>query len=143
MICYLDTSALVKLYIEEEGSNIVEELVNNSKHVSTSVVAYAEARAAFKRVKDDGLLSEEEYKQLIINLKRDWPHFLILEVSELVLSRVDELVETHSLRGFDLMHLASTVVLSKRVNSEKIVVGCWDKRLRQGYQKEGFELLPY
>ncbi len=140
MICYLDTSALVKLYIEEEGSSTVTKLVENSKHVSTSVVAYAEARAVFKRIKDDGLLKEKDYKQLVVNFKQDWPDFLVVELSNTVLSNVDVLADLHSLRGFDLIHLASAAVLSKRIGKENIVIGCYDKRLYHGYQKEGFNL---
>lgn len=49
MIVYLDTSSLVKLYVEEDGSSKVAALVRSSEVTSTSLVAYAEARAAFAR----------------------------------------------------------------------------------------------
>ena len=42
MILYLDTSALVKLYIEEPGSERVREALNEAPIVSTSRVAYVE-----------------------------------------------------------------------------------------------------
>ena len=46
---YLDTSALVKLYVEEEGRETVFEAVEGADRVATSTVAYAESRAAFDR----------------------------------------------------------------------------------------------
>jgi len=46
---YLDTSALVKLYIAEEGSLLVRTALADARFVATSVVAYVEARAAFAR----------------------------------------------------------------------------------------------
>ncbi len=46
MILYLDTSALVKLYVSEEGSEIVRGAVESAGRVATSRIAYAEARAA-------------------------------------------------------------------------------------------------
>ena len=141
MICYLDTSALVKLYIKEEGSDKVKALVDHSDIVSTSVVAYAEARAVYKRISDEGMLKREEYSRLVANFKQDWPNFLAIRVSEAVITSVDMLVDLYSIRGFDLLHLASTVTLSNKINSE-IVVGCWDKRLWQAYHDEGFTLLP-
>ena len=49
MILYLDTSSLVKLYMEEEGSLKIETLVRSSEATVTSIVSYAEARAAFAR----------------------------------------------------------------------------------------------
>jgi uncharacterized protein len=141
MICYLDTSALVKLYIKEEGSDKVKALVDQCDIVSTSVVAYAEARAAFKRICDEGLLKKEEYSRLVASFKQDWPNFLAIKVSEAVINSVDMLADLYSIRGFDLLHLASAVTLSTKINSE-IVVGCWDKRLWQAYHDEGFTLLP-
>ena len=51
MILYLDTSALVKLYVRERGSAQVRAHVNNADVIATSVVAYAEARAAFARLR--------------------------------------------------------------------------------------------
>lgn len=49
MICYLDTGAPVKLYIQEDGSELVREKVSDASLVATSKIAYAEARAAFAR----------------------------------------------------------------------------------------------
>lgn len=45
MILYLDTSALVKLYVRERGSVSVRALVEQADVVASSVIAYAEARA--------------------------------------------------------------------------------------------------
>ncbi|MBE9540835.1 MAG: type II toxin-antitoxin system VapC family toxin, partial [Proteobacteria bacterium] len=49
MVIYLDTSSLVKLYVEEEDSSKVADLVRSSKVIATSLIAYAEARSAFAR----------------------------------------------------------------------------------------------
>lgn len=46
LIVYLDTSSLIKLYIEESGSAEVERLVEKASLVCTSVIAYPEARSA-------------------------------------------------------------------------------------------------
>ena len=47
MFLYLDTSSLVKLYVEEEDSAKIADLANASKVAATSIIAYTEARAAF------------------------------------------------------------------------------------------------
>lgn len=39
MICYLDTSALVKLYVQEQGSEMVHKLVDEASVVATSGIA--------------------------------------------------------------------------------------------------------
>lgn len=119
MICYFDTSALVKLYVEEEGSDLVSDYTRKSLFVATSKVAYAEARAAFARAWRSGVLGEKEYREVVLNFREDWPRYFILEVSEPVLQRVDSLVEKYSLRGFDALHLASTIVIAGRIKGEE------------------------
>ena len=49
MILYVDTSALVKLYVPEPESEAVQALVGTVQVAAVSVVAFAEARAAFAR----------------------------------------------------------------------------------------------
>ncbi len=51
MTVYLDTSSLVKLYVTEAGTDVVEQLVGDASVVATSVVAYAETRAALARLR--------------------------------------------------------------------------------------------
>ena len=52
MIVYLGTSSLVKLYVEDEGSTEVAAIVKNARTAPTSVIAYAEARAALSAWKE-------------------------------------------------------------------------------------------
>lgn len=47
MIVYVDTSALVKLYIAETGSADVAALASNAASLGTAIVTRAEAAAAF------------------------------------------------------------------------------------------------
>ena len=54
MIVYLDTSALVKLYVQEVGSTEVRRAVARADLVATSLVAYVEARSAFGEKTSDG-----------------------------------------------------------------------------------------
>lgn len=142
MICYFDTSALVKLYVEETGSELLKAYTRESPLVATSRVAYAEARAAFARAWHEGILGDQEYQEVVFNFKKEWPAFFALAVSDSVLQCVDVLIDKYCLRGFDALHLASAVVLSRWNEGEKILVGCWDARLWDCYQQEGFSLLP-
>jgi len=40
MICYLDTSALLKLYVCEEGTDLARQLVKEASIIATAKVAY-------------------------------------------------------------------------------------------------------
>ena len=65
MNIYLDTSALVKLYIDEDGSDIVNDRTDRATIVSTSRIAYAGALSAFVRCKDEKVLSKKNYDKCI------------------------------------------------------------------------------
>ena len=49
MILYLDTSSLVKLYLDEIHAEAVRQLAGQAEVLATSKVAYPEAMAALSR----------------------------------------------------------------------------------------------
>ncbi|MDN5347320.1 MAG: uncharacterized protein PWP65_884 [Clostridia bacterium] len=141
MICYLDTSALVKLYVYEEGSEIVRKLVDAASVVATSKVAYPEARAALARGFREGLLKEKDYHEVVVALQNDWLKYLALEVSDSLVWLAGELAEKHRLRGFDAIHLAAAVTLKTQVKS-RIVAACWDMRLWEALCAMKLKVVP-
>lgn len=124
---YLDTSALVKLYAEEEKREIVFEAVDSSEMVATSTVAYAEARAALARRLREGEMNEEEHQQAAERLDREWRGYERLAVSNLVAYRAGELAEKHALRGFDAVHLASALRFAEQFEAMSFLA--FDDRL--------------
>lgn len=118
MITYFDTSALVKKYCREEGSDTVVKLWRNSTDVATSSVAYAEAVAAFNRKKRTGDVTLEQLNGVINEFQEDWSSFVRVVVSEELNPIIDRLLKTHSLRGFDAIHLASAIFLHENLETE-------------------------
>ena len=141
MNIYLDTSALVKLYIDEDGSDIVNDHTDRATIVSTSRIAYAEVLSAFIRCKDEKVLSKNNYDKCITCFKFDWEMYFVIEVSEKIVEIAGNLIESHSIRGFDSIHLASAMVLRKEIN-QSIDFMCWDNRLLEAAKKEGFKACP-
>jgi len=141
LICYLDTSALVKLYVQEQGSEMVRKLVDEASVVATSKVAYPEARAAFARGLRDGYLDEKDYRQAVAALQNDWPKCLVMEVSDSLVLLAGELAEKYRLRGFDAIHLASAVTLKTQMK-KKTVAACFDNRLWEALCAVDIKVLP-
>ncbi len=141
MISYLDTSALVKLYVQEQGSEMVRKLVDETSVVATSKVAYAEARAALARGLRDGCIEEKDHRQAATALQNDWPKYLPIEVSEPLVLLAGELGEKYHLRGFDAIHLASAVNLKSQVK-KRIVAACFDDRLWEALHAVDIKVLP-
>ncbi len=135
MIGYLDTSSLVKLYVEEDGSRLVREFVERSEFVATSVVAYAEARAALARQRREGGLTAAGYNRAKSDFELDWPRYLTIAVSEAVYRSAGDLAEKHRLRGFDSLHLASYLSLC-REGERQIAFSASDEALNRAARKE-------
>ena len=83
MILYLDTSALVKIYVEETSA-VVREHVKQAEGLATSRIAYAEARAAFARKRRERGLSRADYRSVVNDLDQDWADYFIVDVSEIL-----------------------------------------------------------
>lgn len=136
MILYLDTSALVKLYVKEPGSQAVRALLEKAQVVSTSRVAYVEMRAGLARKLRQGELSEEEYGHVLSDFEKDWKDYFVIEFSESVAKMGGELVEKHPLRALDALHLASALFLRERARSD-VFFSSFDGRLNEAAQAEG------
>jgi predicted nucleic acid-binding protein len=129
VILYLDTSSLVKLYVDEPGSPEVHRLVEDAELVVTSVVAYAEARAALARRHREGSLGIAEHRRARSALDADWPRLLSLDVSGQLARSAGELAERRRLRGFDAIHLASYLVVAREFRGERVRFSAADQRL--------------
>ena len=114
---YLDTSSLVKLYVEEVGSDDVRDLVAQAAVVATSIVAYPETRAAFARLRRGGDLSPAGFATAKRNFEAQWPAFLTLDVTGALGREAGEFAERYALRGFDAVHLASFAEIARRAGA--------------------------
>jgi predicted nucleic acid-binding protein len=136
MIVYLDTSSLVKLYVEEDESSKVDLLLKSSEVTATSLVAYAEARAAFARRFREKAFTTDAYNLLKEFFDEDWDRYLILSVTADMIRLAGDLAEKHALRSFDSIHLASALTLRQELSSP-IVFSCFDNNLQQASEREG------
>lgn len=139
MRLYLETSALVKLYVDEEGSPVVLRAADQAELIATSAIAYIEARAAFVRRRYEGGLSAGDYRRVIRDLDADWTRYLIVEVTDSLIRKGASFAETHRLRAYDAIHLASAAVVRGWL-AEPIVFASWDLGLAKAARGEGLEV---
>lgn len=131
MTLYLDTSSLIKLYVAEAGAHVVRQLVGNATVVATSVITYAEIRAALARLRREGRLSGSKFASAKREFEEEWPTYLTLEVT-VALSRVaGELAERYGLRGYDSVHLASFAEVGRRAGASETRFSSFDDRLNR------------
>jgi uncharacterized protein len=128
---YLDTSSLVKLYVQEVGSEDVRNLVAQAAVVSTSIVAYPEARAALARLRRSRDLSAATFAAAKRNFEEQWPAFLTLEVTAAVSREAGDFAERYALRGFDALHLASFAEVARRAGRSDTHFSSFDDPLNK------------
>jgi predicted nucleic acid-binding protein len=135
VILYLDTSSLVKLYVEEPGSADVRRLVEEAEIASSSVVAYSEARAALARRRREHSLTPAAHRRAKAALDADWPRVLALDVSLPLARSAGELAERHHLRGFDAVHLASYLAIAREFSGERVRFSSADRALERAARR--------
>ena len=128
MNLYLDTSALVKLYVEEGASAEVRQRVADAEVVGTSQVAYPEARDALARRQREGAFSADDLRRAVADLDRDLEACVVVELTRSLALMAGELAERRGLRGLDAIHLASALELGDLLG-EKPSFLCFDRRL--------------
>ena len=130
MILFCDTSALVKLYIVEAESETLKARVQDAEAVAVCRIAWAEAFAALSRrareVPEDAALIE----QAKAALAADWPHFVVLEITQPLVERAGEYADTFALRGYDSIQLAAAFEAA-RISQSPLFFACFDTRLNK------------
>lgn len=137
MIVYLDTSAIVKLYVDEEGSPEARAAVEAADAVATSRVAFAEAHAAFAAAARLGRITAAERAAVAATFRADWRSYVVVGVTQPVVELAADLTADYELRGFDAIHLASALLLQQRVG-RPVRFLAWDRRLAGAAAQFGF-----
>jgi predicted nucleic acid-binding protein len=132
---YLDTSSLVKLYVAEAGSDLVRQLVRDATVVATSVLAYAETRAALARLRRERALTASKFAATKRDFEAEWPTYLTMEATSALCRAAGDLAERYHLRGFDSIHLASFAEVSRRAGTRESRFASFDRRLNQAAGK--------
>lgn len=135
---FLDTSALVKVYISEPGSERMREAAAGDEPKVASVLAFAEMHATFARRRREELLTPSELEQVQRDFGDDWERLTRISVGDAVLRLVPGLCERHPLRGADAVHLASALLLHKE--GLKVVFACSDRNLLGSAVAEGLRV---
>ncbi len=141
MILYLDTSALMKLVVDEPGSDLAREAYKRAEEAATSLITYAEARAVLARAGVVGLSSRNDLRRARDDLDDLWAEMTTLKVDPLLVARAGDAAERLVLKGLDAIHVASALVLRDDAG-QAVRFASWDKRQRQGADRERLPLVP-
>lgn len=131
MTLYLDTSSIVKLYIEEPGSDEVRQDLAEAETGATSAVSYAEARAAFARHRRDARLTPATFRIVKRDFDSDWSKFAIVEPTVALCRAAGELAERYRLRGCDSIQLATFLDVARERGGSETRFSSFDSDLNR------------
>ena len=140
---YLDTSALIKLYIEEEGTERVFGLTDDLDGVRIIIpdIAPLEARSAVRRRQREGDVSGVDADRILNRMEDDGSSlFLVQPSTSAVLEEAARLIDRHPLRTYDALQLAGCLVTRDSVPGPLTFV-CADVRLCEAAGQEGLTVL--
>lgn len=140
MICYLDSSALVKLLVDEPGTAEISRAVREAELVGTVAISRAEVIAALAKAVRVGALSMDDAKSARHRFRTEWLHFLRLQVSDLLIDRAGDLAWAHGLRGYDAVQLAACDVWRDSLDAP-VSLATFDLKLWKAAAAIG--LVPY
>lgn len=126
MIVFLDSSALVKRYVEEPGSSTVDAAMTGARGWVASQITFVETLRALTA-------SEEGARRA----RREWDEFEVIGLSQSVCERAVDFSSEHRLKSMDAIQLASAMTAT-----DDLTFATFDRRLHAAARAEGLTTLP-
>ncbi len=107
---YFDTSAWLKLYVREDGSDAARTLAKRYRLFSSAILL-TEAFSALRRKKEAREISAGVLRKLVRTMEEDLSAIEIVNLGSEVLARSQEVVLATPARTLDAIHIASALVV--------------------------------
>lgn len=137
-LIYFDSSAFVKLVVEETGSDLVADMWDGCDAALSSRLAYPEVRAALAAAGRNHDLDDED----LTAAEEAWEDYWIatrpVELTARVEQQAGQLARRYALRGADAVHLASALA----IGDPDLIVAVWDQRLHAGVRAADLRVAP-
>jgi predicted nucleic acid-binding protein len=140
MTIYYDSSALLKIYINEENSDFIRQSISKNQLNFISTLSYIEIHSVFSRLVNNTQISQEELSFLKASFNNDFKIFQQISIDNRILKRSAELTYLTNLRTLDSIHLA-TIEYLKSTSDEEIKFACFDNKLIEGAVSLGINIL--
>lgn len=143
MRVFADSSAVVKLYADEEHSDVVRRFDS----LVTSSICRVEVVAALWRKTRIGEISSSAASMLVREFEFDLAdtpdgvvRYVPMPVTDSLLSKASQLLPFHELRSLDAVQLASALY-ARELDPECAGFVCFDQRLTRAATAHGFRVI--
>ncbi len=131
---YLETSALMKRYKSEVGSEVVEEIFDRTTHSETLVTSHLtvlEVNAVAARLLKGRVIIRGEYQAMLGRFSRDIDDYdvIVIPVQSALVGEAIGIVGEHHLRTADALHFASMMMASRAMGGLEFYVVSADREI--------------
>ena len=142
MIFYFDTSALLKAYVQENGSKEVIALMDEGDNLFGSIaLTKVELASAIQRAIRATGSSSANATIAWQDFLDDWESFTRLRVTAGTIEKASDIAWKYGLRGYDSLHLAAALLWQESLGV-KITFAAFDHNLWLASQKAGLQAWP-
>ncbi len=132
MTIYVDSSALLKLYLDEPDSDACEELMLSDPSWITARLTAIEVRRNLVRELKGSVLGQARDQ-----FRRDWEAMTVVELTPDVCELAADLAEVHEARTLDALHLAA----AQHAGSGRLPFVTYDLRQARAARGLGWSVL--
>jgi predicted nucleic acid-binding protein len=140
-LLYLDTSALVKLYVQEQGTELMLRLAHPDANHQLAILSLArlEFRAAVRRRAKLGDFEPLVADSLLMSFAQHLATvFQVQPINDAVLEEASGLIDRHGIRAYDAIQLGGCLALRDTVRGElEVQFVCADHQLLSAATNEG------
>lgn len=133
VLFYFDTSALVKRYWPEQGTEVVDRLVEGrtaEERFVTSFFSILEVTSAAHRLMGAGLLPTSVGQELLARFRREIQEsFAVWPLDETILEGAVRVVAQYRLKAADAIHLATALAVASAARGAETVLVSADREL--------------
>jgi predicted nucleic acid-binding protein len=115
---YFDSSALVKRYLTEAGTDKVNSIVATGGTLATSKLTYPEILSAFARKHRAREIGKRALHGAMDRFLADWDQLFVIGFHDDLLKTVKSLIEKYALKAADTVHLSSALWLKHTVTDD-------------------------
>jgi predicted nucleic acid-binding protein len=120
---YLDSSAIVKRYFKEKGSNaVITRAAEPNQEIFTSVLSFAEVQSTIARKHREMQITSQEFTRLRESFESDWTIlFTAIELNLETMGTLPKLVELYPLKAGDAIQLSTAIWLNEGIRSTPLL----------------------
>jgi predicted nucleic acid-binding protein len=130
VILFCDTSALLKLFVDEIGSDSMAKARSDSEAIAVCRISWAESMAALAQRSRVKGANQAGLAQAKSRFENTWSNFVISEVTQPLVEKAGMYAEAFALRGYDSVQLAAAHNLHEQFVLP-LTFACFDRRLSQ------------